>query len=511
MPRPRRGESKDHFMHRCMAYPDLQGKPQDQRVAICESLWAKRHAGGGKILAAPRSLSPRSYKFAPGLHALDAITAKEPTFDTGRMSATAVLSTTARDREGDVLEVAGIWTDNHRTNPIAMLDHGVYWPLPIGKTVDPDGNYTVAIDPDAGECTETTFFSQSCPVAEQIYHLAVEGILRGNSIGYRPIKAKRLPPDAAQGTKPGLHILRCELIEATWCGIPCNPEAVRATLSRDRICGKSIAPAVKRLLLPYAAPKKVWSPGATLPGTQSAAGGSNAEGERAMSQKHAGKNADDPAAYDEDAMTSEAAAQAEEPTDAGTEEPYGAELVRDIHADLAGIIERYTAALKRLENEKVKPKLMGLMDDLDASIGDLEQVFKAAYPDLDPLTDDASDQDEPDDEAEAEAAQSGKSAGKPTRQAKTPAVEQKRLTKSQCSAVREAADFLAEHKDSANLDRKEKAAVAYHATALHEVARQGESVGGEDEDLTEADRKALLALERSIARKERLLSRLAAR
>jgi hypothetical protein len=493
-------------MHRCMTYPDLQGKPQDQRVAICESLWAKRRAGGGKVLPVPRSLSTRSYKFAPGLRALDAITPKEPTFDTGRMSATAVLSTTALDREGDVLEVAGIWTDNHRTNPIAMLDHGVYWPLPIGKTVDPDGNYTVAIDPDAGECIETTFFSQSCPVAEQIYHLAVEGILRGNSIGYRPIEAKRLPPDAAQGTKPGLHILRCELIEATRCGIPCKPEAGRATLSRDRICGKSIAPAVKHLLFPYAAPKTVWSPGATLPGTQSAAGESNPEGERAMSQKHAGKNADDPAAYDEDAMAGASAAQADEPTETGAEEPYGAELVRDVHADLVGIVERYTAALKRLENEKVKPKLLDLMDDLDAVVCDLEEVFKAAYPDLDQLTTDAGDEDEP---AETN---SGKSAtGKPTRQAKTPTVEQKRLIKSQCSAVREAADFLAEHKDSANLDRKEKAAVAYHAKSLDEVARQGESVGGEDEDLNEADRKALLALKRSIARKERLLSRLVAR
>lgn len=477
-----------------------------------------RRAGVGTVLAAPRTLSPRSYKFAPGLHALDAITAKEPTFDTGKMSATAVLSTTARDREGDVLEVAGIWTDNHRANPIALLDHGVYWPLPIGKTVGPDGNYTVLIDPEAGECIETTYFSQSCPVAEQVYHLTVEGILRGNSIGYRPIEAQRLPPDPARGTKSGLHILRCELVEASWCGIPCNPEAVRATLSRDRICGKSIAPAVKRLLLPYAAPKTVWSPGATLPATQSATGESNPEGERVMSRKHATKNADDPAAYAGPMMAASTAKADDPPVEAEDPEagePYGAEVLRGLHADLSLLAERYATALRRLENEKVKPKLLGLMDDLDAAVGDLEELFEAAYPDLDPLAgdgsaDDEADEGDPDDQPDE--AKSGKSAaGNPTRQAKTPAVEQKRLTKSQCSAVREAADFLAEHKDSASLDRKEKAAVAYHARTLDEVARSGESVGDGDEDLTEADRKALLALERDIARKERLLSRLAAR
>ena len=38
-PEPGENETQDEFMGRCMAYPDLQDKPQDQRAAICNSLW----------------------------------------------------------------------------------------------------------------------------------------------------------------------------------------------------------------------------------------------------------------------------------------------------------------------------------------------------------------------------------------------------------------------------------------------------------------------------------------
>jgi len=152
----------------------------------------------GRFLAVPfrQALSPYSYKIAATLEALDLVGGKEPTFDQGKMSATGILTTNMQDREGDILEVAGIWTGNHQFNPIALLDHGLYFPLPIGKTEDPDGSYTVLIDAEAGECIQTTYFSQTLPEAEQVYHLYVEGILRGNSIGYSPKVIKRLPPPA---------------------------------------------------------------------------------------------------------------------------------------------------------------------------------------------------------------------------------------------------------------------------------------------------------------------------
>lgn len=460
----------------------------------------------------PSRLPGHAYKYAPGLHAIDAAAEKVPAFDTGKMSATGLLATTMRDREGDILEVAGIRTANHQLNPVVLLDHGLYFPLPIGKTTDPDGNYAVAIDPDLGECVQTTYFSQSLPEAEQVFHLIVEGILRANSIGYRTLKGKRLPPDPASGIKPGVHILECELIEATWCGIPCNPDAVRATLSRDRICGKSITPAVRRLLLPHAPAAPVWSPGATLPGTQSTAGKNNPGGETAMSKKTATKNATKTDDLDTQTASVPPEAPVEPATDAPSEEPFGAEVLRCLHADLSAAVDRCTTAMKRVDNDKVKSSILDLADDLDAAVETVEKAFAAAYPDLDPIAAAAADDTAEEVEADDEKARSGKSAKtaatKPA--PKAPAVEQKRLTKSQCGMVKDAAEFLAEHQGSESLSRQEKAAVAYHARALDEISRSNDSVTDEDE-LTAEDRKALVTLERQIARRERLLARLNAR
>src|SRR5438105_3788632 len=82
-----------------------------------------------------------SYKLANfGIDALDAPTTKDPTLDTAKMSATGVLATTARDREGDVFDLAGIDTFNHERNPVVLADHGLWHPLPIGKNVDESGN-----------------------------------------------------------------------------------------------------------------------------------------------------------------------------------------------------------------------------------------------------------------------------------------------------------------------------------------------------------------------------------
>ncbi len=39
MPHPKKNEEKKEFIQRCMAYPDMQDKPADQRYAICQQLW----------------------------------------------------------------------------------------------------------------------------------------------------------------------------------------------------------------------------------------------------------------------------------------------------------------------------------------------------------------------------------------------------------------------------------------------------------------------------------------
>jgi phage head maturation protease len=144
-----------------------------------------------------------------------------------------------RDRGGDFLEVGGIDTANHRRNPVVFLDHGKNFQLPIGKTEDRRGNYTVTIDRGRGLAVATVFLSRHLPEARQVFQLWKEGILRAGSIGYRPVRATRLPRDPEHGLPEGLHLQRTGLLEPSIVGLPMNADTVRKVLD-----GRQLSPAL---------------------------------------------------------------------------------------------------------------------------------------------------------------------------------------------------------------------------------------------------------------------------
>ena len=195
-------------------------------------------------------------------------TPEPPAVDEARMSARGLLATETRDRQGDVLLVAGLDTQDHRRNPVSMIDHGVHHPLPIGVTRDPDSReYLVEIDPVRGEVWQTTFFSQKSDVAAQIFALVAEDVLRANSVGFMPIEYDELPADPERGLphkqpgkKPYMLVTRSQLVEVSWCGVPVNPDAVRCALSRERWVGKSLVPEIRQMLEPYLPRQKYWRP-----------------------------------------------------------------------------------------------------------------------------------------------------------------------------------------------------------------------------------------------------------
>jgi len=41
MPTPEKGETREKFVDRCMAYPDMQKYQPSQRVAICHQMYTK--------------------------------------------------------------------------------------------------------------------------------------------------------------------------------------------------------------------------------------------------------------------------------------------------------------------------------------------------------------------------------------------------------------------------------------------------------------------------------------
>lgn len=264
MPRPTGGESQESFVSRYMGSPEARRKyPDDsQRAAIAYSLWRRRKK---KSMMVRKELSPYCRKSAGGIMLLDGPSEAPVTCNESLMSAEGIFCSSNRDRQGDVLLPEGIITTQHQENPVILLDHAQQYPIPIGVARDPSGNYTVSCDPDLGIAKQTTYFSQKLPVAEQVFQLICEGILKANSIGFRPIEFQRLTPDYSQGpTSSNKFIKSCELVEVSWVGVPANADCLTTYIESGRIGGKKMDYCIKSLLEPYRIPLKAMSQGVDL-------------------------------------------------------------------------------------------------------------------------------------------------------------------------------------------------------------------------------------------------------
>ena len=285
MPSVRPGESENDYVSRAIPVIIKEGTAKDssQAAAIAHSMWRqhRRHAarlkakqGGQKslavaddpleLLASREASAPPgwSYKLAGGTsYGLESrASLPKPVFDDGQMCIRYPFAASiSRDRQCDFLEVEGIDTSFHRDNPVAFLDHGKRFSLPIGLDRTPGGEYTVRILPDEGLAVCDTYLSQRLPEAEQVYCLYKEGILASGSIGYRAKRVAVLPADREGGfLKKGLHLLEVELLETTICGLPANGDAVLSDRIRRLlevgVEGKSLCPALAEGLAPLAAP-----------------------------------------------------------------------------------------------------------------------------------------------------------------------------------------------------------------------------------------------------------------
>jgi len=177
--------------------------------------------------------------------------------DGRRMTVRALLTSEAkRDRQGDVVSVAGMDTSSHELNPVCLWDHGRAYPLPIAVDRTPEGVYTVESDPEAGEMWHTAHFSQRSLMAEQVFALIEEGMLAGCSAGFRPIEWEALPPDPEQGFRAtangpaGKLILRSELVECSFASVPVNGEAARAIVGKSW-CSRPLAPVLLDSMRPF--------------------------------------------------------------------------------------------------------------------------------------------------------------------------------------------------------------------------------------------------------------------
>lgn len=182
----------------------------------------------------------------------NAIGVYSPVIDTATVSAKFIISTPTPDRAEDVVEPSGFQLGNYKANPLVLYDHGFgEITLPIGKSRDPDGKLTVKIKSASVEAE--CYFAQSNWQGMQVFQLVEEGILNCASVHIDPLEAS--VRTGADGRR-GLHITKCDLLEWSIVGIPCNPEAVRKVLDRGKLAERKIAKPIEKMLKQYAAKPK---------------------------------------------------------------------------------------------------------------------------------------------------------------------------------------------------------------------------------------------------------------
>jgi hypothetical protein len=201
------------------------------------------------------------------------------------MSATFVIVTrgTKPNRHGNIVEIMpseygqGMLLDEYQTNPVVLLDHGFGFPLPIGRSADRAGKFTVTAQKT--KMTATAFFSQRLPEAAAVFALIDEGILQAASVGYSVQLARMLKPEPPKrGDDPetmnlasagmGLHFVQSTLMEWSVVAVGADAGALRKVQDRGHAMGEKLTPTVRQWLAKATSAAPVWSPGVTFAAEQ---------------------------------------------------------------------------------------------------------------------------------------------------------------------------------------------------------------------------------------------------
>lgn len=182
-----------------------------------------------------------------------AITEKRDDIDTSKLIIRSVISTQTPDHAGDVCVPAGCVLDIFATNPIVLLNHGQQYPVPIAQAVKEDGSLGVEIYDDV--VVSSSKFVESDPTSMQIFRLNAEGIMKGWSVGFKPIPGE-MEPIAARGGKNSWLYRKWLMVEYSAVGVPMNPEALTIAVEKSMIGGERMTDPVKQYLEPWRLPLK---------------------------------------------------------------------------------------------------------------------------------------------------------------------------------------------------------------------------------------------------------------
>ena len=516
----------------------------------------------------PRGVRGLSVKLADNHFALDAPPATKPAIDRTAMTARVVISTEAIDHSGDRVHTAGVRLGTHEKNPVVLFDHGQNgYRLPVGRAASDEGVYTVRADPERGFVESVTHFSKTLRLAEEIFQLIDEDILRGVSIGYLPLHAELMPGADPEDEDAPLDLRSIELVEYSHLPLPDNKDALLVRMQKG-FGGRRPDPELLRLLAPHLPERKAMSPGhrtneaPTMPapapskrpteehpdkrGTAKPPPVSEVEkkgvvdddaGDDGTENKGAGY-----APLDENGMAvgdGEKGGYLAKDTDAGMprdlmeekpdDGPPGAHALADLHdrhAEMAKAIEDHS---KRQENPAVQEEIDAIAREIGERMDRLTALYEQQYPDREPL--DASPEelaavkDEEEEGLEDEALDDAGTKGlrkktlpparkrlrqrlKALEEKRVRELRKKRLTKGGHAVCMKAAKFL----DSAAGHEGEwtdthQSAAGYHAKALKDMCSlQGPGADEEETKALRAENATLRAkLGEALTKSDRLV------
>jgi hypothetical protein len=218
------------------------------------------------------------------LLALDSDPEQGPEVNEREMSARFIISTPCKDRAGDVVIPRGCLPhlDSYRRNPVSFFSHRST-DYPIGA-LRKDPSSPLELDVQDDRILARIYFHGMTADSELVFKLVKAGILRATSIGFIPHVAALIrdlddeDKDDKNGLGehliyfgenkakvfPGLRFHSWELTEVSVVPIGMNPEALQMSLSRGHVEGQVLTPTIKKILEPFASPRKTWSPGALL-------------------------------------------------------------------------------------------------------------------------------------------------------------------------------------------------------------------------------------------------------
>jgi hypothetical protein len=143
----------------------------------------------------------------------------------------------SKDRDGDVITVAGWDLGNFMKNPVFLFAHD-HSGVPIGSAT----KVIRRKNPARLEFHEKFPSEGVYPFADMILNLFQEKVLNATSVGFIPLKWEELPKEEDDLNRwfPGRKFVKQELLELSAVAVPSNPNALQMNSLAKSIASKSL-------------------------------------------------------------------------------------------------------------------------------------------------------------------------------------------------------------------------------------------------------------------------------